>query len=355
MVLFELLQLARVFLYYLLIEYLWHAFIMPLTNRNGISTVPPAVAATCCARAALRRTSSEMRPRSAVLTTLRPKSPSAAGSSDMPAAPSEDCARSSPDPAGESTPAVFRSTDTVPSSGGADFVSLLPHDARARTRSTSALVSRDLAIFEKRLALMASTSFGRVPPAEHLLAPKGQPSAQPNLCTLPDPDWFLVVTSASQLFTFRLRESWRRAEVLRRRRSSRADQRGMGKISFPIPQSARRFGDADRPLLSHVCFEAQRHTPLLPEQGRAGQAWVHSGGNASGGAPVSRTSVHAHPLELRLGSGLSSEIRWFEIALDLGQNEADPGVSKWRKPFPVDEHDTYLPGDSGRVDLIRLP
>src|SRR5215212_3218834 len=36
MVLFELLQLARVFLYYLLIEYLWHAFIMPLTNRNGI-------------------------------------------------------------------------------------------------------------------------------------------------------------------------------------------------------------------------------------------------------------------------------------------------------------------------------
>src|SRR5215212_6090679 len=37
MVLFELLQLARVFLYYLLIEYLWHAFIMPLTNRNGIT------------------------------------------------------------------------------------------------------------------------------------------------------------------------------------------------------------------------------------------------------------------------------------------------------------------------------
>src|SRR5215217_6187636 len=36
MVLFELLQLARVFLYYLRIEYLWHALIMPLTNRNGI-------------------------------------------------------------------------------------------------------------------------------------------------------------------------------------------------------------------------------------------------------------------------------------------------------------------------------
>src|SRR5215203_2916908 len=35
MVLFELLQLARVFLYYLRIEYLWHALIMPLTNRNG--------------------------------------------------------------------------------------------------------------------------------------------------------------------------------------------------------------------------------------------------------------------------------------------------------------------------------
>src|SRR5215217_7445953 len=38
MVLFELLQLARVFLYYLRIEYLWHALIMPLTNRNGISS-----------------------------------------------------------------------------------------------------------------------------------------------------------------------------------------------------------------------------------------------------------------------------------------------------------------------------
>src|SRR5215204_6987102 len=36
MVLFELLQLARVFLYYLRIEYLWHALIMPLTNRNGM-------------------------------------------------------------------------------------------------------------------------------------------------------------------------------------------------------------------------------------------------------------------------------------------------------------------------------
>src|SRR5215216_1939713 len=38
MVLFELLQLARVFLYYLRIEYLWHALIMPLTNRNGITS-----------------------------------------------------------------------------------------------------------------------------------------------------------------------------------------------------------------------------------------------------------------------------------------------------------------------------
>jgi hypothetical protein len=37
-VLFELLQLVRVFLDYLRIEYLWHALIMPLTNRNGIST-----------------------------------------------------------------------------------------------------------------------------------------------------------------------------------------------------------------------------------------------------------------------------------------------------------------------------
>src|SRR3712207_2455853 len=40
MVLFELLQLVRVFLDYLWIEYLWHVLIMPLTNRIGIpSTV----------------------------------------------------------------------------------------------------------------------------------------------------------------------------------------------------------------------------------------------------------------------------------------------------------------------------
>ena len=37
MVLFDLLQLARVFLYYLRIEYLWRALMMPLINRNGIS------------------------------------------------------------------------------------------------------------------------------------------------------------------------------------------------------------------------------------------------------------------------------------------------------------------------------
>jgi hypothetical protein len=37
MVLFELLQLMRVFLDYLRIEYLWHVLIMPLTNRNGIT------------------------------------------------------------------------------------------------------------------------------------------------------------------------------------------------------------------------------------------------------------------------------------------------------------------------------
>jgi hypothetical protein len=39
MVLFELLQLARVFLDYLRIEYLWHVLIMPLTNRNGIRSL----------------------------------------------------------------------------------------------------------------------------------------------------------------------------------------------------------------------------------------------------------------------------------------------------------------------------
>src|SRR5215213_8665821 len=43
MVLFELLQLMRVFLDYLRIEYLWHVLIMPLTNRNGISTFIVAV------------------------------------------------------------------------------------------------------------------------------------------------------------------------------------------------------------------------------------------------------------------------------------------------------------------------
>jgi Sulfotransferase domain len=35
-VLFELLQLVRFFLDYLRIEYLWHALLVPLTNRNGI-------------------------------------------------------------------------------------------------------------------------------------------------------------------------------------------------------------------------------------------------------------------------------------------------------------------------------
>jgi hypothetical protein len=39
MMFFELLQLARILLYYLRIEYLWHVFIMPLTNRNGIIAV----------------------------------------------------------------------------------------------------------------------------------------------------------------------------------------------------------------------------------------------------------------------------------------------------------------------------
>ena len=33
---FESLQLVRVFVDYLWVEYLWHIFIMPLTNRNGI-------------------------------------------------------------------------------------------------------------------------------------------------------------------------------------------------------------------------------------------------------------------------------------------------------------------------------
>jgi hypothetical protein len=37
MVLFELLELVRVLLDYLPIEYLWYVLIMPLTNRNGIT------------------------------------------------------------------------------------------------------------------------------------------------------------------------------------------------------------------------------------------------------------------------------------------------------------------------------
>jgi hypothetical protein len=39
MVPFELLQFVRVFLNYLRIEYLWHVLIMPLTNRNGITSL----------------------------------------------------------------------------------------------------------------------------------------------------------------------------------------------------------------------------------------------------------------------------------------------------------------------------
>jgi hypothetical protein len=39
MVLFDLLQLARVFLDYLRIENFRHALLMPLTNRNGIMSL----------------------------------------------------------------------------------------------------------------------------------------------------------------------------------------------------------------------------------------------------------------------------------------------------------------------------
>src|SRR5829696_2346548 len=73
----------------------------------------------------------------------------------------------------------------------------------------------------------------------------------------------------------------------------------MGKVSFPIPLSAHRFGDPDRLLLLHVRFEAQRYTSLLPEQDGARQTRVHGGGKPSARAPVSRTSAHAHPLKLR--------------------------------------------------------
>ncbi len=43
MVLFELLQFVRVFLDYLLIEYLWHVLIMPLTNRNSITSADACI------------------------------------------------------------------------------------------------------------------------------------------------------------------------------------------------------------------------------------------------------------------------------------------------------------------------
>src|SRR5215207_5035801 len=57
MVLFDLLQLAGVFLYYLRIEYLWHALIMPLTNRNGITAEPrrPSDALAATSRPRLSR------------------------------------------------------------------------------------------------------------------------------------------------------------------------------------------------------------------------------------------------------------------------------------------------------------
>ena len=162
----------------------------------------------------------------------------------MPAVPSEDCARSSPDPAGESTIAVSRPTDTAPSFDGAEFVSLLPHDARATTRSMSALAPRDPATFEKLLALMPSTSLGRVPPAEHLPAPNGRlrPNLIPVHCRPP-----------------------------------------IGSL-----YSTNRFGDAYRLLLLHIRFEPERYASLLPEQDMAGEA-------VSGSTPVTRTSVHAHP------------------------------------------------------------
>src|SRR5829696_8243590 len=44
MILFEFLKLMRVFLDYLRIEYLWHVLIMPLTNRNSITTTPSTAA-----------------------------------------------------------------------------------------------------------------------------------------------------------------------------------------------------------------------------------------------------------------------------------------------------------------------
>jgi hypothetical protein len=47
MVLFELLQLVRVFLDYLRIEYLWHVLIMPLTNRNGIKSACGSERTSC--------------------------------------------------------------------------------------------------------------------------------------------------------------------------------------------------------------------------------------------------------------------------------------------------------------------
>ena len=89
------------------------------------------------------------------LDDLAPKVSERAGSSVVTTAPSEDCARSGPDPADESTPAVFRPVDTpLPP----DLVSLLPHAARARTRSTSVLVLRDFATVVEHLAFVASTS-----------------------------------------------------------------------------------------------------------------------------------------------------------------------------------------------------
>src|SRR5687767_1066842 len=94
----------------------------------------------------------------------------------MPTAPSEDCARSGPDPEGESTPAGSRPTDTPPPP---DFVSLFPHATRTITRSTSTLDPKDLATVENRLASIPSTSLGRVPPRSNF--PLRRACLRPNL------------------------------------------------------------------------------------------------------------------------------------------------------------------------------
>src|SRR5215213_8985166 len=99
----------------------------------------------------------------------------------------------------------------------------------------------------------------------------------------------------------------------------------MGKVSFPIPLSAHRFGDPDRLLLLHVRFEAQRYTSLLPEQDGPGRR----GSMAEGSRPP--------------------ELQYPEPPPTLTLSSSDPTVV-----FPLRYASSTSPGISVRTRLIPV-